>query len=80
MSNAQERLWRSLVRVIDLNEEHMVIYIPSLGDVRDTVKIPRKSLPPEIDASLKLEQRLHVRVNLGAVRMEQLRFEDWEPR
>jgi hypothetical protein len=74
MSEVTERLWRTLIHVIAVDDANSVVCIrvPAWDSIQG-VWLERAGLP-----DVQPGDRLHARVNIGADRAGNLRFEDWE--
>ena len=86
IKNNGGRLWRALVCVASVRPESVTFFVPAYGRMaKDYVKILKADLPPEIRKLCEAgpspgftERYFHARVNIGADRSEDLRFQDWE--
>ena len=73
------RPWRTLVRVAEVHQERQIVYvIVPPWDVRRKIRIDMDSLPPNVRARAKPDQRFHAMVNTGAESYEELFFDSWE--
>ena len=82
----ETRSWRTQVRVEKAHPEGLTVVLPA-WDHRVHIVVPRDQVSDEAwqvacDGPTKDNPGpyLHARVNIGADRKEDLRFEDWEPR
>lgn len=76
------RPWRTLIRVKDIQQANgdvgfAFIVVPAWSS-RAVVKLPADSIPTNILKRIRNGSRLHAKVNIGAVRSEDLFFEEWE--
>lgn len=69
------RLWRSLVRVVEVTPTAVTVVVPG-WNVHEQVTLPAASVPVPVTPGA----RVHARVNLGADTKEELVFQEWEPR
>ena len=73
-----QRLWRTLIRVEHFNDSFAYFKIWAY-DTRATIEIPLSDLPEGIKKRIEAYQiHFHARVNIGAEKDADLRFEDWE--
>ncbi len=71
--------WRTLVRIVDLDQDHRCIYaVLPAWDVHRRVKIDMDNIPPDILALAKPDRRFHAQVNTGATDHRELFFDEWE--
>ena len=71
--------WRSLVRVEDIERERGYFYVVVVGwGAEQKIPIALDEVPEGIRAQLKAGYRLHAKVNRGALRAEDLFFDEWE--
>jgi len=69
------KLWRTLVRITSIDEENKCFYVVIPGwSVKEKAKINFS----EISFPIHIGKRMHVMVNIGAKRIEDLCFESWE--
>ena len=83
MDNQYSRKWRSLVRVIslDLPNKKVEITMPSLWDSFGFPKefsISTEGIPQDVLQILEVGKRVHAMVNIGADKVEDLMFSNWE--
>jgi hypothetical protein len=71
------KVWRTLIRVDDIGDNHLYLIIPSWNS-NETIKIPIKDLPVDIQSKAKADVRMHAKVNVGATLSNDLFFLDWE--
>ncbi len=71
------KLWRALVRVDGVDDNHVYIIIPS-WDMNKAISLNKNDLPKEIVETAIADKRMHVRVNLGASSADDLYFVNWE--
>jgi hypothetical protein len=75
--------WRTLVRieevVADENDQHSLVFVvvPGWGPER-VVRLRFGSIPVRLRDSIRTGVRLFVHANIGAERLEDLYFNDWE--
>ena len=78
---SSKRLWRTLVRIDDVDAEGKFFYVVVPGwDSQQVVRLRLQDLPENTRKLVTERQttRLHAKVNLGAEANEDLYFEDWE--
>ena len=75
----RDKLWRQLVRVVDVsdNREYCHIVVPGWYS-NEKIKINLETLPENIQGLIMVGKRLHAQVNVGAENYEDLRFCQWE--
>ena len=74
-----EKLWRTLIRVSDVDHADGFFHVILPGwDSRAKVRLDLKEVPDEIRRLVKPDKRFHARVNIGAESKSDLRFDDWE--
>jgi CheY-like chemotaxis protein len=75
------RLWRTLVRVEDIESEDkprfFYVVVPA-WDPKTGLRLRFADLPDDIREVIKPGKRLHARVNVGAEDQEEVYFQDWE--
>jgi hypothetical protein len=76
---AEERLWRTLVRVCDVDAKTGVFWviIPA-WDAHTKADVGFIEVPFEIRELVQVGKRFHAKVNIGALSSSDLRFEEWE--
>jgi len=78
--DAARKPWRTLVRIVDLDQDHKCIYaVVPAWNVSRKVKIDMDSLPSDIQALAMPDRRFHAQVNTGATDHRELFFDEWEP-
>ena len=73
----ERRPLRTLVRVMELEEDYFYAIVPS-WDLRQKIRIYNDNVPVDVRKLLAPEKRLHAKVNKGAQSQEDLFFVDWE--
>lgn len=71
------RLWRTLIRIESVEEDSLTVVVTGWNS-RQTVSLPKSSVPTQILDLAKPGKRIHAQVNIGADRESDLVFEDWE--
>jgi len=69
---------RSLIYVVDRDDRAMYVQVPSWYEPATAVDLLETAVPPEIWSAATAGHRFHAMVNIGATRMEELYFMDWE--
>lgn len=73
------RLWRTLVRVYDVDRERGFVHIFIPGwDPRKGLRLRIQDIPSAVERQLHDDSRLYVHANIGAENHEDLFFERWE--
>jgi hypothetical protein len=71
------RKWRSLVRVVSVNDYNFSVVVPGFS-VKERIQLKLNSLPSELRKLIVKNFRFHAYVNIGAKKKEDLQFERWE--
>jgi hypothetical protein len=71
------KVWRTLIRIDDVDENYFYFIIPSWNP-NEGISIIKSDLPPEVLAIIKPDLRLHAKVNIDATVTNDLFFIDWE--
>lgn len=74
------RSWRTQVHFLELDPEAFDVWLVKLSywHSDDIVRVSMYDLPDEVRAAARPDYRCHALVNLGAERVEELRFMGWE--
>lgn len=75
----ERKPFRSLIYVVDRDDKAMYVQVPSWYEPATAIDLLETAVPPEIWRSATAGHRFHAMVNIGATRMEELYFTDWEP-
>jgi hypothetical protein len=76
---ANRKPWRTLVRVADIDESGRYFYVVVPGwDTEQKVRVYFEDTPKGFTDLVKLGQRFHAIVNVGANAPDELYFTDWE--
>ncbi|ESQ07898.1 MAG: response regulator [Thiohalocapsa sp. PB-PSB1] len=70
--------FRTLVRVIDRDERAMYVQVPGWYEPSTAIDLLKVAVPSAVWAAAAPDRRFHAKVNIGATRMEELYFKDWE--
>jgi CheY-like chemotaxis protein len=76
------KLWRTLIRVEDRNDEsvpHLIYVVVPGWSAAEAIRLPMNLLPTAIQPNIKPGSRLFAKTNLGAEKQEDLFFQDFEP-
>jgi CheY-like chemotaxis protein len=77
---ASRKPWRTLVRVADVDEGGKYFYVVVPGwDAAQKIRIYLDDTPQELQPLVKINQRFHAIVNVGANSPDELYFTNWEP-
>jgi hypothetical protein len=74
---ADRKLWRTLVRIDAIEENHIYIIIPG-WDTSEAIAIGKDELPAHIKPIIDLDKRMHIEVNVGCESVNDLYFGNWE--
>lgn len=81
ITSQRDKLWRTLVRVYDVDpsptEMCIRVVVPAWETTR--IRIGFEKLPLWLVATAKGGARYYAKVNIGEPAEDQLRFEEWEP-
>lgn len=73
------RPWRTLVRVVEVNQERKIVYVVvPAWHARQKIRIDMDGLPKIIRNLVEPDRRFHALVNTGAESHEDLFFDTWE--
>jgi hypothetical protein len=75
--NYEDRLWRTLIRVVYCGKLYAYVVVPS-WDSTVIIKISLNSIPKDISDQMGPDFRCHAHVNIGSTLKKNLRFESWE--
>jgi len=78
MIKPDQRMWRTLVRVIAKYPDGVVVMIPGYREGNCNVFCPKKAIPPAIFESMEEDKRYHVGTNRGAESVADICFDGWE--
>ena len=71
--------WRTLVRVVEVDDEEQAVYVLVPGwDSKTKVRLRYPDFPDTLQRVLEPGRRFHALVNVGAERSDELYFVDWE--
>jgi hypothetical protein len=71
--------WRTLIRVVELNQETKSLYIVlPFWNSTEVIRLPMQLIPLPLQARLESGFRFHAKVNLGSDDQNDLYFEDFE--
>jgi len=73
------RMHRNQVRVDAKDDSHIYINIPG-WDTNEIISIAKEEVPPEIWEVSESDRILHVKVNVGCESINELFFDQWEPK
>lgn len=76
-SPLKQKLWRTLVRIQNVDENSIHVVIPAWDSVK-VVPIKRSILPENINNLVQPMVRVHAEVNIGCENEEDLKFVNWE--
>jgi hypothetical protein len=77
MDTVENRLWRTLVRIVDIKVGAIYVVVPGWHKSQK-IRLPLSELPENIRNAAVIGKRFHAYVNIGAVLLDDLRFEQWE--
>lgn len=72
--------FRTMVRVVDRDERAMYVQVPAWYEPSTAIDLLESAVPAHVWAAATPDRRFHAKVNIGATRMEELYFKDWELR
>lgn len=77
--SAVRKPWRTLIRVIEVNEESNAIFvvIPAWNSA-EIIRLTKELLPGQIQENLRPDFRFHAQVNLGSEDQNDLYFDQFE--
>lgn len=80
----ERKLWRTLVRVDDVDEqpgpnEYGYVTVPA-WDSNTVIRVALRGMEPNVRRAFHPDAKLHARVNIGAERIDDIFFVGWEER
>ncbi len=72
----ERKLWRTLVKIEDINETHVYLLIPAWNPNK-IILVNRNIITLHISDRLSSDMRLFAKVNIGASPASELYFSDW---
>ncbi len=76
MISQTEKLWRTLVRVAEINEQIVKCVVPCFSD--ETVELPISAFPSSMVKKLRPGYRFFAHANIGAEKIQDLKIENIE--
>ena len=72
--------WRTQVHVLDEDSDgfrrYLLLEVPGWSD--EVIRVKSSDLPGDVGETIEVGTRLHARVNVGAQKMDDLYFDEWE--
>ncbi len=79
MIQPDQRGWRTLVRVTDIDHDRCCFYVVvPAWSARRKIRIDDNGVPASVRALVEPGHRFHATVNTGAERARDLSFAEWE--
>jgi hypothetical protein len=71
------KIWRTLIRIDDVDDNHFFAIIPAWNP-NEMISIIKRDLPKVVQDAIMPDLRLHAKVNIDASLSNDLFFTDWE--
>lgn len=80
----ERKLWRTLVRVDDVDDQggrsaYGYVTVPA-WDSKTVIRVALNSMAPDVRQAFEPDAKLHAKVNIGAERIDDVYFTEWESR
>ncbi len=77
IKRADRKLWRTIVRIDAIEENHIYIIIPG-WDTTEVIAVGMDELPMNIRPIIEVDKRMHIEVNIGCESVHDIYFGEWE--